>query len=152
MRGIMISIAIIAFCFSMGMINSVDTQHEAVMNQSILYSKSEPPIKPADLGDVADASSFNNTLYSLTEQQEQPAGLIDSLWSMGTWIVKGVKFIGNTLINSSVNFGPWVQSLGRDDVVLFPDYMTIYFTCMVMICHIFTIIQILLKFKMSGGL
>jgi hypothetical protein len=139
MRGLLISLAIIFFCVSVEIVNTVEANFITANHRPLFGWTVEAPITS---GDLPDASEFNNTMGDFTTPQEQPAGLsLQSLFATGIFLWKAGWWIIRTLFFSTLGFFWWIQTLGRSDFTFVPAYLAVPISGFVYSVYLFTIYQ-----------
>jgi len=153
MRSVMMSITIIMFCLSVGVVNEVSDQFFTDTNRTLYGGfQSTPFLDKSNLGMVEDVGSFNESLGAMTTPTENPVGVLDFVWAGFTFVWQLVLFFVNVLINSTINFGSYIQNLGHDGLKVIPDYIADILTIGVCINHLIAIGQILGKVNLKEGL
>jgi len=157
MRSVMISITIILFCLSMGVINEVNADYFTEKNRTLYGGwEGEPYLTADDLPAVNSRSNFNKTLYDNSAPSEQPSTInwIDTVLSSFNLVVQFVSFFINTLVNSTIGFSSFIQTLGHpeSDKLLVPSDIADVIAILVNINHIFAIGQIWMKWSMKGAM
>lgn len=153
MRSLMISFTIIMFCLSMTVVNTVEENFMSDKDRP-LYAWTGDPYKTLD--DLPDASddSFSDTLDELTTPDQNPTSFITDIWAPISFLLDGVKFLVNLLINTTIGFGGFIQTLGCSEcnVKYVSDGVAAIITVFININHLIAIIQILPKINLRDGL
>lgn len=142
----MISLTIIMFCFSIQIVNELDSSYETDKGVNLFFWTTEPPLTTdsSEFADMYSNTGMNDTLYEETTPTEQPStGVVDVFWDGLTKTYNAIKFIINVLINSSLRFNTFIQTLGREDITFVPSFLANPMWIMVNINHIFGIYQLL---------
>jgi len=151
MRGLMISITIILFCLSVNIVNTVDANYQADKGRSLFGFRVSSPLNYSDLNGVQNDPNANSTIRDFATPVEQPSGLgLQELYAVGVMLFKGIEFIVNTMIDSSLRFYWWVQNFGTGYTFV-PQYIAFPLAVIINICHVMVIFQVISNRNLKTG-
>jgi len=155
MRGLTIAMVIIIFCFSIEMWNTIEMEHFNETNKTITgwNPNQNPPVRYVSLPNVGSSDTFESTLDEMSTPSEQPwwEQVIDTAWASLTTLFSFIVIIVDVLIKSTIAFFPFIQSFGRKDLVILPDYITMPLATLVYMLYIFMIGQLIINRNMRDG-
>jgi len=103
------------------------------MNKSLFGWDSEPWIKEEDFTGLQDETEMSDTLTEYTSSQANPKSYIGDIaetsWSVITTGWHIMLFLFETLYNSTLNVGNYINTLGRNDnFKMFDDSIAVVLT------------------------
>lgn len=156
MRFLAISMIIIMFNLSMGIVNNVDADYVDAQNRSLYGWTGEPDIKTSDFSDYNNMEKLQTALTGLsTIDQNFVTDIIDTLQATLGLLMDFVKMLIDVIILPSANFGRFIQYLGRDPnalgtVQIISDDVALLITIFTNIIHILAIGQLMSKVNLKG--
>jgi hypothetical protein len=173
MRGLMISFAIIIFCFSVQIVNEIGAQHDAeyALNHgmaaggytSLLFAcKSVTPLSTSSTQfQQFQQNNTNSTMANYINAAEQMTGISLYQWyGYAAYLVRGLTFIMTFMLNATFGFGTFIQNLGNPcmplndqgvAIPLVPDVVATVLNVLVGFFQVFTILQIATSRDLRGG-
>lgn len=152
MRGVLISMTVLIFCMSMTLVNTVDNEYFTTENRSIYGWQGQPYIQTTDLKSVNSSTEMNETVYDLTSPSQtfldQASDIITGTYALG---VTFISFLVNTIINSTVGFGAFLQTMGGNDVEIISDEVATIVTVLVNMNHAMLLGQFIWKYSLKDG-
>ena len=152
MRGIYISLAVMFFTISIGIVNEVDSAHFVETGRPIYGMTTNKSI------DYNDFGYSESSLESALEPKEQPQGLVDSIWSGLTYVVRLGSFIKGVLYNATVGLPQFLQDFGmRDEAgnsryTIVPAYIANIVAVLIWLNHMFVILQLMSGRNLRDGI
>jgi hypothetical protein len=149
----MISFTTLMFCLSMTVVNTVEDNYLTDKSRP-LYAWTGDPYKTLDDLPAASDDEFSDTLDELTTPDQNPTSFITDIWAPFSFLLDGVKFLVNTLINSTVGFGSFIQTLGCSDcgVEYVSDGVATIINVLVNMNHLLAIFQIVSGKNLRDGI
>jgi hypothetical protein len=154
MRGLMISMFIVTFCFSVEALNALDQDFISENGRSLFGIGGfnvTTPITHDSLDGVGNRADANETLFGFVTPAEQPTGLgLQDLYAITIILFRGVSFILRTLFMSTFGFFFWLDDMGTGHTFV-PDIIVYPISIMVYILYIFTVVQIIVNRNLKSG-
>lgn len=155
MRFFMVSMTIIFFCLAMTIANEVDTLYfdgdgtttNVAQNRSLFGWTSTPFINSSDLTYVSSSGNLQSAVGEIGDVKSTPTSFIgdaaDTGWTMLVTGYNILRFILVTLFNSTLNVGPFLNTLGnRTGVKFFSDGIALVITIGINMIYLMGIAQL----------
>lgn len=153
MRAWMISFTVIIFCFSINILNQASAEHFAVTNNTVWGWQPTEYMNYTDswFSGLQD-SSMEATLGSNFDFLPQPLGLaLETAWAAIMWVVKGISFLINTLIMSTIGFAGFITDFNTGTTII-PAYIANPVGVIVNAIHVIALFQFASGRDLSRGL
>ena len=153
MRFVMYSLTIIFFCAAMTIVNTADslyftgdgTDVNPAQNRSLFGWQAQPFINVSQLPYVGSKTAFSGVGETVSESQSIPADFIGDIVDTG-WTLIVISFtafilVFQLLINTTINVGPFLNTLGRNDIKFFDDSIALVISIGIWVVYLLGIIQ-----------
>lgn len=155
MRGILISLAIIFFIFSMDVLISLNgVVYQDTGQVWIPMWLDEDMIIDSGMGingigtgnaTIRSGANGNANVKDIANPMQQQEGVTDVMAFFG-FAIKSITFLGNSILNATIKFHIWAQNY-----LFIPEYLALRFSLFLNLAHAFFWIQFLTGKDIRGG-